>query len=188
MTEVRPGFIQKSYKILPQSTLEVNGKTNINSFCCNSKERFPSGQLSYQIENGSAVMQFENATLNIQISKLDCGAKAINKDLNKALQADQYPNITIDLKEAFNLECNDLSDCDRWIDFETNSDITIVCTSKSVNIPVKVKKVDEQRFQISGGTNIKLCDFGVEAPTALLGLIKVKDRLEIKFDLLIDIY
>ena len=176
----------KEYKLGPNSILEVNGKTNINSFCCTSQQRFPEGKLSYQFEAQAAIINFQDASLSVTIDELDCGAKAINKDLQKALQADQYPNITIDLKQVFNLECSDLTDCDRWLDFEAIADITIVCTSKSISIPLQIKKNDDHHFRIVGGTIIQMCDFGIEAPTALMGLIKVKDTLKINFDL--DLY
>ena len=176
-------FIEKEYLLGPKSVLEVNGKTNVNSFCCTSQQRFSKGKFSYQFEAGTSIINFQNSSLKITIAELDCGAKAINNDLHKALQADQYPSIVIDLQQAFNLECSDLTDCDRWVEFEAVTDITIVCTSKSVVIPIQVKKIDGHKFRVIGETTIELCDFGIEAPTALLGLIKVKDTLKINFDL-----
>lgn len=187
-TTEEPAPLYTTFQIQSSSSLEVNGKTNVNSFCCTSKEYFKKGQLKYKLDQKSAIIHFEDTELKIAIKQLDCGAKAINKDLHKALQADDYPKITIDLKDVFNLECNDLSDCDRWVDFEAVTDITIVCTSRSVLIPLQAIKVDDNSYRVIGATTIQLCDFGIEPPTALMGLIKVKDILEIKFDLFVDLY
>ena len=185
--KLKTGFTHKEYKLRPSSILEVNGKTNINSFSCTSRERALRGKLSYQLEAETTTINFQNTKLKIAIQQLDCGAKAINKDLHKALQSDGYPNITIDLIQLFNLECKNLGNCDSWVNFEAVADIIIVCTSKSVYIPVQVKKLDDFSYRIRGSKNLELCDFGIEPPTAMMGLIKVKNKIEINFDLFVDL-
>lgn len=175
------------YKIHSESRLEVNGKTNINRFSCSSKELFPKERLSYQVVAGDPTIFFSDAQLSIQIEQLDCGAKPINKDMHQALQAQDYPLITIDLKKATLLHGSNLFDCDEWVDFEAVSDITLVCTTKALYFPIQVKKSAENRIMIRGGAFLHLCDFGIKAPTALSGLIKVKDEIEINFNLIVDL-
>lgn len=175
------------YQIRPTSLLEVNGKTNVNSFCCNSNERFQNSNLGYKFEEKGSLIYFQNTKFDIKIEQLDCGKKKINKDLFKALKVKDYPNITIDLKEVINLESNDLSLCIDWMEFEAITDITITCETRQLSIPILVKKLDSESYRIKGGTTLQLCDFDVEAPTALLGLIKVKDAIEFNFDLYVDI-
>jgi hypothetical protein len=175
------------YNILPTSVLEINGKTNVNSFCCTSKERFDTYNLNYQFHKEDKSFYFQDAKFDLTIKQLDCGKKKINKDLFKALRVEDYPNITIKLKEAINLECSDMTKCGEWTDFEVNTDITITCETRTIMIPILVKKLDDHSFRITGGTTLKLCDFEVKAPTALMGLIKVKDEIDFKFDLYVDV-
>ncbi len=180
-------FTKLKYQIKTSSLLTVNGTTNVNSFSCISLEKFASNNLSYKIEPGTPFIHFENTSLKIKIKQLDCGKKPINKDLHKTLQANKYPNIVIKLNEISNLECDDLGECNSWVDFEANTDITIGCQTQSTRIPIQVKMLDENSFRIIGGSYLQLCDFEIEPPTALLGLIKVEDKIEIDFDLFVEL-
>lgn len=176
-------FQFKEYLLGPTSVLEINGKTNINSFCCTSRERFPKGEIIYQLEEGTATFYFKKTNLKINVRELDCGAKPINKDLQETLHADEYPFITISLKQAYNLDCNRAIDCEKWVDFEALADITLACVTKRVTIPVNIKKAEDHRFRITGATTLYFKDFNLDPPSAMLGLIKVKESIDIKFDL-----
>ena len=175
------------YRINSSSVLEVNGKTNINSFCCTAKETFSTKKLRYRQNSNGSLYMFEDAKLTLQTQNLDCGRKAINKDMKKTLQADKYPNIILHLKEIRNTACNDLSACNELTEVLAVADITITCNTIKYNFPVVVTKFTDSQFRVMGGTTLQLCDFEIEAPTALLGLIKVDDKLQIDFDLFIDI-
>lgn len=180
-------FKKIDYIIKPKSVLQVNGKTNVNSFCCNSNERFQSKNLDYKFVEKDSSLYFQNTKFSIKIKELDCGKKKINKDLFKALKVEDYPEITIHLKEVLNHECTDMTKCGEWMDFEANTDITITCETKPFRIPILVKKLEDSSYRIMGGTTLKLCDFDIKAPTAMLGLIKVKDEIDFNFDLYVDI-
>lgn len=180
-------FTKINYKIRPASKLEVFGKTNVNSFCCTSSEKFKPQNLKYKFDQERATIHFENAEFKIKVEQLNCGKKPINRDLYKALRTNEFPYIKIKMKEVFNLECDDLIDCDKWVEFEANADITITCETQSIRIPLLVKKMDTQSMRISGGTSLQLCDFDIQAPSALMGLIQVEDKIELSFDLLVDI-
>ena len=180
-------FVNIEYHIQSNSLLEVNGKTNVNSFCCTSDEKFDYNTLSYKIENKNPSIYFQNTRFDLSIKELDCGKKKINKDLFKALKVEDYPNISIDLKEVFNHECTDLVICGEWLEFEAITDITITCETRPVRIPILVKRLSTDSYRITGGTTLRLCDFEVKAPTAMLGLIKVKDDIDFNFDLYVDI-
>ncbi len=181
------GFKTLKYKIRPTSVMEVHGKTNVNAFCCASKEQFAPKNLNYQIIPGTSKIKFQNTSLKIKIEELDCGNRMMNKDLYKALLADQYPEIIIELKEVYSPSCNDLTQCGMEEAFIANTEITITCETETVKVPVQVTKLKNQSFRITGGTALRLCDFAINPPTAMMGLIKVKDTIEISFDLYIDL-
>ena len=188
---VNPGLnneiVSLEYIINDESILEVNGKTNVNSFCCTANENFSRKKITYRYNEEGTIIAFEQAKLTLNTDKLDCGRKVINNDMRKALQADKYPNIVLQLKEIQNLACHDLSVCNELVELIAVTDITITCNTKNYSFPVIVNKLDDNYFRVSGETTLQLCDFDIDAPTALLGLIKVKDELNIGFDLYIEI-
>ena len=175
------------YRITDFSALEINGKTNINNFCCVYDDTYNKAILKYRYDTDYSDIYFDEAKLTIKTKNLDCGKKLINKDLLKTLQADQYPHIMLQLKEIKNSKGGDLSQCDEWFDLVAITDITITCHTNTYEFPIRMKKIDLHNFRVSGQTALQLCDYEIEAPTAMLGLIKVKDTLEINFDLHIEI-
>ena len=180
-------YTKLDYLIKETSVLEVHGKTNINSFCCTSMESFENKTLNYFLDVEMGSVKMEGAKLKLTTNLLDCGKKVITKDMRKTLQSDKYPNIVLELKEIQNTKCHDLNSCDEWVDLWAIVDITLTCETNRYSFPVFAKKLDEHIFRVSGDTSLQLCDFDIEAPTALLGLIKVKDGLNISFDLLIEL-
>ncbi len=187
MPNMEVAFKTLTYKIRPTSIMEVHGKTNVNAFCCTSKEQFAPKDLSFQLVPGTSRVKFQNTSLKIKIERLDCGSKLINRDLSKALLADQYPEIVIELKEVYSPTCQDLTECGVEEQFIANTDITITCETETIKVPVQVTKLDTRSFRITGGTQLHLCDFAINPPTAMMGLIKVKDTIEISFDLYVDL-
>jgi len=178
---------QLEYRIRPTSKLGINGKTNINTFNCHSQEQFESKMLNFEVDHEQAAIFFQHTELRVNIDQLDCGINAINKDLKKALLAEEYPEIIINIKEVINTNCNTWITGQQWIDLNANTDITITCETRPATIPIQVSKTDEKSFRIIGETQIQLCDFAIQAPVAMLGMIKVKDEINIKFDLYVDI-
>ncbi|MFT5167991.1 MAG: hypothetical protein ACI8P3_003230, partial [Saprospiraceae bacterium] len=50
-----------------------------------------------------------------------------------------------------------------------------------------VKKIDVDSYRVVGNTSLQLCAFKLEPPTAMMGLVKVDDVIEINFDLYLDL-
>jgi hypothetical protein len=118
--------------------------------------------------------------MRITTSELDCGKNAINKDLLKTLKADEYPNITLELCSLTFIEgAHD----DEWQKVKAETFLTIAGTTRTMNMMVKAKQSGENKFKVKTSEELKLTDFGIEPPTALLGLVKVKDEMILHLDL-----
>ena len=97
-------FKSTEVTIGPESALMVKGKTNINTFTCNYdinqlKKPIP---VRYYLKDSKMV--FSETRLLLNTGNFDCGGKAINKDFQEILKADQYPQIIWELKEIKSLE------------------------------------------------------------------------------------
>ncbi len=173
----------RDYILEPSSVLSINGETNVNTFCCSSQQGFPKGRVGYEWSKENEKLSFDNTKLKINVRNLDCGANAINRDLQETLQAKSFPYITIKLKEATNINGARTVKKNQWAKFEATTEITLCCVTKTVHIPVIIRKTSDNKFQIKGSTSLEFRDFDLEPPTAMMGLIKVKETLDISFDL-----
>lgn len=163
------------YVIEDKSELFITGTSNVNSFCCTSLETFRSGELTYELR-GDNMIRISQGQLNLTTSMMDCGGKQITKDFQKALRADEFPKIKIILNS---ISYNDPQKGDEWQTGVADTDIVIAGCSNHKFLDVQFKYAGADRLEAHASTKVCISDFGIEPPTALFGLIKVDDEVEI---------
>jgi hypothetical protein len=75
------------------STLSVQGKTNVNKFTCNIDE-YAEKDTIICIDNASKAVKL-TGELKMDVLSFDCHSKLITKDFRKTIKADKYPALTI---------------------------------------------------------------------------------------------
>ena len=168
-----------SVLITSSSKLLINGKTNINNFKCEFNVLKLKNPIPVSFEKINDVIVFDNTALVLDNTCFDCGGKGINNDFQELLKSDLYPQTRIKLKEI----CKGINNKN---DVLALLDISIAGVTKSYRIPVKLK--DEEALLIEGVLNLDICDFNLEPPKKALGLIVVKDNIEINFQLAVKEY
>jgi hypothetical protein len=164
------------------SRLFLEGTSNINSFECLCKDQFGARTAKASVDEGGRRVTFTNTSLALKTQTLDCDNSKINRDLCAALRADEYPNITITLHEA--IVEGGLNE-DGWADITATATLTITDQSRKLPLSVKGKRLSGNRFRFVSVKELMMTDFGIEPPTALFGLIKVRDKIKINFDLIV---
>ncbi len=174
------GFREYTIRILPDSRLYLEGSSNVNQFVCDCEQVFPS--LTFNMEGGSPQNKasFLDTRLQLITKNLDCGNRGMNRDLYKTLKADEFPQIVFALRSV-----NPLPDFTNPGEqrVTTEASLTIAGQSRPVDLEVKARPLGDQSFHFVSQKTIKMSDFGIEPPTALMGLIKVDDEITIHFDL-----
>ena len=173
-------------QILDNSQLYLQGKSNVNEFTCYCAQEFVPIQANFSLDDDQQIANFPNLKLNLYTQNLDCGNKRMNKDLQKTLQVDKHPFIEIDLEKVY-LNSSNTPLNQYWTHYLADTDLTIVGNTCAFKIPVMAKRVGEQTYQFKSFYEIRLSEFGIEAPSALLGMIKVKDTFMIHFDLYVEV-
>ncbi len=174
--------IEKTYHINKKSVLKLEGKTNVNGFTCGCKETFQPQQLIAKPQSDGN-LSFSSASLNLKIKSLDCSNKLINKDLQKALNAAEHPNITIELEKVEQDKCNRLTELKDWVILKALTNITLNGISKEYWISITAKKYAANQYRFIGAKTLNMSDFGVKPPRAMMGMIKVQDAITIHLDL-----
>lgn len=184
-------FDKHQYQIETNSQLLIAGTSNVNEFTCDcSCERdFTRSTLEINQHPESNRIDFANARLKLTTTNLDCGHKVMNKDLYETLRAKDYPHISITLLQAEIPARTQLKlvSLNQWMNIDAFTRITIAGQNKRVHIPVKGQRLEDNRFHFTGEISLNMTDFGLEPPTAMLGLIKVNDKITIHLDLVVQI-
>lgn len=173
----------RTYKILEKSTFEIKGVTNVNTFNCLCNENIEPQTFNIERTKNRYKYNFKNTSLKIKINSFDCGNKLMNKDLQKSLHADKYPHIEIHLLEITEEDCNPLHELKDWVKIKALTEITLNGVTQKQELNITAKKYADNRFRFIGIKPIRMSDFCVEPPTAMMGMIKVQDEIKIALDL-----
>jgi hypothetical protein len=175
--------IDVTYSFAKESRLSIVGTTNVAGFGCVSHELSSVLRATVYPDDAGTDIAFKNAVLNVGVDLLDCGNSKMNKDLCRALQSGKYPYITICLSSIKSTGKAD-GIATEWIEFIARITITTAGVSQPASVLFRATKLDESQLRITGQHTLLLSSFGIKPPTALLGAVKVRDAITIKFDLL----
>lgn len=156
------------------STLHIQGKTNVSKFSCFFDFDFIKDGVSLSYEKQGDVIVFKNAKLKIKNQGFDCGGKAINKDFHKLLKTEKYPEILMNLKKV-NLHNKALDSV------RTNVEFTLNNITKAYNIQ-NYYCIDKKTMQFCGTVDLNIEDFDLKPPKKVLGIIKVKNVITIDYN------
>ena len=160
--------------ILNESKLRINGTSNVNDFECVYEEELESDTLFHEVELAKAFANIQGDRLELVVESFDCGKRGINRDFRNTLKSKQYPNIHIEVLQV--TAKNDIPD-------KATVAIELAGVTNTYEVDLKNVSIDNDLIQVLGEQNLRMSDFGLKPPTALFGLIKVRDRLKISFTL-----
>ncbi|MEQ9310253.1 MAG: YceI family protein [Balneolaceae bacterium] len=163
--------------ILEGSKLRINGTSNVNDFECIYEDPIRTDTLTYSVEFEETSVKLEGDDLTLKIESFDCGKRGINRDFRKTLKSDVYPNIDIELLSVVS-QSN--------IPALANVATTLGGITKEYTVELKDYTFENGIATVSGTNTINMSDFNISPPTALFGLIKVKNQIEINFNLIIE--
>jgi polyisoprenoid-binding protein YceI len=173
----------RPFQILPGSQLFLKGNSNVTPFTCHCLQAFQPQQFSMTLRQQSNTAVFQNTRLQIETKKLDCGNRGMNRDMHQTLKADAHPYISIRLQEvrfrpAPNGGLGTLT---------AKAALTVTGQTRTVQMQVKTQQSADNNYRFISAVSMKMTDFGITPPTALLGLVKVDDQIDIHFDLLVQV-
>lgn len=178
------GTLNPVVAILQPSRIFVAGKSNVNRFSCDCEQNFSVARPNCYWRADPPTLVFENTRLRLQAENLDCGNKVMNRDLRNTLQADQHPEIRLDLQQL-RFSGGSITDAisSDWTELTAHTLLTMAGETRPANIRFRGRSVGHEVYELVGVHEVRMTDFGVEPPTALMGLVKVEDRMEIHFKL-----
>lgn len=176
---------KKRYSIVKPSRLFLKGTTNVNKFTCDCEDQFVFQEL--EVEVGDAASRFQNARLGMTTRKFNCKNGKMDRDLQKALKAEEHPKILIELLEARHKPEHLNNPEAGWFDVEAKVNLTITNVTKVKRIKAQARRISENQFALKGSEAVQMTEFGIDPPTAMFGLIKVDDLITFHFDLTVQV-
>jgi len=164
------------YAIEGKNTMTIKGTSNMHDW-----------ESSVEKVNGDVAIAFsEDGWMNIQRLTVWMDVKSLkgskgskmDKLTRKALKADAYPRITYSLEKI-----NSIEKTGDGFMINAMGNLIIAGTPKIIDLEVKCKLLPNGAILFESTKALKMTDFNVEPPTALLGVLKTRNEVLISFSI-----
>src|SRR6185369_15606537 len=167
--------------IQPTSSVTINGKTNVNSFQCAINKYTGNDTLILRQVKPGVKPVFTQGAVSLAATTFDCGMKVMTKDFLKTINASQYPNIIIEFVSFEKLPRYQPKE-ER---FQTNMKISLASVGRNFDLTCSITKDEAGYVHLKGGKDSNFSDFGLKPPSRMAGAVKVKEKLEVNFHLIL---
>lgn len=123
----------------------------------------------------------KRAVLTIPVAELDCRNGTMNGHMRKALKADA--NKTIQYRIA-TWEVTPRGEDSATV--KTSGTLALAGEEKPLSVELAAKRATAGTWHLKGSKTIQMTEWGVKPPSLMLGTMKVRDPVTIRFDLVLE--
>jgi hypothetical protein len=167
---------------LVSSKAYIVGTTNVNRFHCDLETSINS-QLEVMTTSNGDTLNFDGLTLVFPIAQFDCGMVLMTQDFRSFLQADQFPELIIDIQHMVINRSESLMEKVSIV-----ADVSIQLSGQLKSHQIRrgyVMEMPDDEIRFVGEDYVRFTDFGLIPPTKFFGTVRVQDELEIAFDVVL---
>ncbi len=159
-------FAGVPYKLdTESSSVIVTGTSSLHDWEMDVEEL--TGSIELAEEN--SLNAVSSANLTIEVESIVGEYKLMNKKTREALKDDDYPQITMKLVKAEG--------------GTAQVELSIAGMTKTLSDDYKIDELGDGKFSVQGELDVKLSDFEIEPPVAMLGTIKTGNDVVVKYKL-----
>ncbi|HET8656795.1 MAG TPA: YceI family protein [Longimicrobiaceae bacterium] len=164
--------------VQPSSRLWVEGTSSVRSFKCTAKQF--DAAIDAEDDAKTAVLAGTKAvravSVRVPVRSLDCGNGTMNEHMLKAIKAKENPEI------AFQLISYELVRQGEAESLKMTGTLSLGGAQRPVTLTGDVRSADGA-LAVTGATVIKLSEYGLKAPSLMMGAMKVGDQVTVRYDL-----
>ncbi|UPT75279.1 MAG: YceI family protein [Elusimicrobiota bacterium] len=117
--------------------------------------------------------------LRIPAAGLESGDKKLDKNMRKAMKAEEFPEVVYTLSKYELAKA-----ADGALTATTTGELTIAGVTKSVALSLVLIPGDGS-VAVRGSHDLLMSDYGIAPPKLMMGTIKVRDAVTVRFDLIL---
>jgi polyisoprenoid-binding protein YceI len=176
-----PSAIQYVSSVDPGQAL-VSGTSTLHDWTVKSDIVKGNAEFSGQWQAASAAtIMLQSVDVAVPVDSLkSTEGGSMDKTMYDALNLKQYPTITYSLIKA-TLKPSSSPQGSAY-HFDTTGRLTVAGAAHQINLDLAVLPQGDGRLSITTDIAMKMTDFGVKPPTAMLGVIKSGDAIDVKIN------
>ncbi|NDP19650.1 MAG: YceI family protein [Paludibacter sp.] len=155
------------------STITISGTTNVHDWKSNVTQM--KGDLTV---NNSKKIQSMSVDIPVVSIKSEEKEKLMDKKTYEAFNSEKNPTISFHLTEVNDMKINGTD-----INVTVTGNLTMGGTTKKIVLKSIGKNTKTGVYEFKGNVALKMTDFKMKPPTALLGIMKVGDTVTLNYDM-----
>ena len=182
LTLAAPAFAQTALQ--PGGSLRIEGDSTLHKWSSTAT----AVSMSFTLADGAPqslseaikASKVKGMEVKIPVAGLKSGESGLDKNMRKAMDADKFPEVLYKLGHYELSKPNDAG----LATAKTAGELTIAGKTKTVAMDVEFK-LDADMAEVKGSHTLNMSDYGIKPPSLMLGAIKVRDPVTIRFDLVL---
>lgn len=167
------GVVAQTLKLNPKSsTITISGTTNVHDW--KSQVTQMKGDLTV---NSSKKIQSLSVDIPVISIKSEEKEKLMDKKTYEAFNSEKNPTISFHLTEVNSMQVTGDN-----ISATITGNLTMAGFTKKISLKATGKNSKPGVYQFKGSTALKMSEFKMKPPTALMGVMKVGDGVTLTFD------
>ncbi|MGF1669394.1 MAG: YceI family protein [Balneolaceae bacterium] len=175
--------IEESLNISGASSIEIDGTSTLHDWTVEATEFTVEFKVPRSWTKGVDFWipeEVESLIVRVPVEKLESGKGGMDRRMYRALKKDEYPDIVFIYE---NMEIVDTGEENVRV-LNINGELTTAGKTLPVVLNVRGKILSTNALKFSGQYEMKMTDFDVDPPSAMLGTIKSGDEITIRFDII----
>jgi len=166
----------------PSSELWVEGMSNVRGFKCTAQAM--EAEVVTTRPDAAAALKFgekavTSVVFRVPAGELDCKNRQMNEHMQKALKSGANPTI------AFELGTYELLDTSGKLRAKLAGTLSLGGVTKPITVDAELVQEAEGGLRVKGVYDLRMTDFGLKAPSLMMGTMKVQDLVKVNFDLVL---
>lgn len=167
------GVVQsQTYKSVPKiSIIKILGTSSVHDWVSTTD------QINGDMILTSNEKQIQSLIVKVPVKSIKSGKGLMDSKTYDAFESDKNPLITFQMIDASSFKISDKN-----IEAIINGNINMAGNTKKIIIKSNGKILADGSFQFKGSIPLKISEFKMKSPTAMMGMLKTGDAVIINFD------
>ncbi len=173
-----PPMFAQNFSLQTDSEVKIEGTSNVRDWEADVTELEATFELAemdeFTLESLTPEM-FKTMELSIAVGGIEANQRGLTNNIRKYLKEKDHPNITFNLSEVTKVEWKD-----GYSEITAEGVINAAGKDNDVTMVVRAEEVNGA-IQFSGSQDLKMTDFDIDPPTALLGTVRAVDEFTVQY-------
>ena len=166
----------QTLKINPKlSSITILGTTNVHDY------ETKVTQINAEVVL-SGTNQVQSMVLSIPVKSIKSKEKLMDTKTYEAFNSETYPTISFKMTEVNSFQ---LTNTDVFVSVTGN--LTMNGTTKKITLKPAGKVIKPGVYEFKGAMALKMTDFKMKPPTAMMGMMKVGDGITLKYSVVFEV-